>query len=197
MFDAAMNAIAPYLAPDERIEWQGRSRGRAWGALSATGGILLAVFVTLALILFAISMLLGATIPPSDSSGIQVFVILPLIFLMVGLGVGLPLLLAGLRTPQAIYFTTTHAAIIYGESRWIGRRITVVSLANLSTISVIENRDGTGSLIFGQNAFAGSANARYGSSQWADAMPAFWNIDQPRELYQRIRAQMHGRDASA
>ena len=79
------------------------------------------------------------------------FIILPIVFLAVGLGVGIPLLVMGRRTSNARYFVTTSSAIIlYAPTAWSGSRVTVLPLKNLQQITLSENRDGTGTLTFGQ-----------------------------------------------
>lgn len=127
-----------------------------------------------------------------DSRGDQaVFVILPIIFLAVGLGVGLPLLLMGRRASNAQYFITTSSAFIVSPAMsWSGKRVVVILLKNLQQITLAENRDGTtGSLTFG--VYPQTVNARYSGGWWLDSMPAFWNIERPLEVYQLIRKQMN------
>ena len=110
---------------------------------------------------------------------------------MVGLGVGLPLVLMGQRTSNALYAVTTASAIIvYPGLTWSGKRVAVLPLKGLQQIVLSENRDGTGTLTFGM--YPMTMNTRY-SSWWLDSLPAFWNIDRPLEVYQLIRRQMADR----
>jgi hypothetical protein len=186
MFETT-NDFANYLSPNERVLWQGTGRRRANSA-SVSGWVFLGIFAAMAIIFLA----LIVTIPRSSSSrGDQaVFVILPIIFLAVGLGVGLPLLLMGRRATNAQYFITTSAAFIVSPATsWSGKRVAVIPLKNLQQITLAENRDGTtGSLTFG--VYPQTVNARYSGGWWLDSMPAFWNIERPLDVYQLIRKQM-------
>jgi hypothetical protein len=85
--------------------------------------------------------------------------------------------------------TTASALIFYPPTAWSGNRLTVLPLKNLQQITLSENRDGTGTLTFGQSLMAGYGG-RYSNSWWADSTPAFSNIEQPRDVYQLIRKQM-------
>ena len=95
----------------------------------------------------------------------------------------------GQRTGNARYTVTTASAIIrYPATAWAGQRTTVLPLKNLQQLTLNENRDGTGTLTFGQSFMAGYG--RYSSSWLMESTPAFWNIERPREVYQLIRKQM-------
>jgi len=78
--------------------------------------------------------------------------------------------------------------IVYPPAAWSGRRLTVLPLKNLPQITLSENRDGTGSLTFGQSLY--SNYGRYSNSWMLDSTPAFSNIEQPLDVYQLIRKQM-------
>ena len=197
MFDAANGPIAPYLAPDERILWQGRSRRRFWGAPLGVGALLLTVFVGIGAAMFVVFGFLAERSANPNAASQQgiliVFTILPLIFVVVGLAVGLPLLIVGRQLGNNQYYVTSEAAIIVSESRWFGRRLTVAPLANLPMLSLSENRDGTGSILFGTSPYLTTANTRYNGGLWSGSLPAFWNIEQPREVYRLIRQQARER----
>jgi hypothetical protein len=185
MFEVT-NDISSYLAPNERILWQGRGRGRR-SAASAVGVLMLAIFVGLAVLFVT---LFAATTPSSHSQGDAVAaIVIPIVFVAAGLGVGLPLLLLGRRAGNARYLVTTISAVIaYPAGAWSGKRVTVIPLRNVSQLTLTENRDTTGTLTFGTS--PQMFNARYSGSGWLDGMPAFWNIEQPMEVYQLIRRQM-------
>ena len=188
MFETTSD-LSDYLAPNERVLWQGRGRRRL-NSTAAGGYAFIAMFVVLALVF--IVLLLTTTRGGRGSSGdAAALVILPLIFIGVGLGVGIPLVLMGQRSTHARYVVTTTAAlIVYAPTAWAGRRVTLVPLKNLAQLTLTENRDGTGTLTFGQSPL--TSYGRYSNSWWLDSMAAFWNIEQPRDVYQLIRRQMTG-----
>jgi hypothetical protein len=184
MFDTT-NDFNSYLAPGERVVWQGRGR-RRMNSAALSGWIIMAIFLGVILIFLA----LAVTVPISSRSRSDslVFIILPIIFLAVGLGVGLPLVLMGRRTSNALYAVTTASVIIvYAGMTGSGKRVAVLPLQGLQQIGLSENRDGTGTLTFGT--YPMTVNARY-SGWWLDSLPAFWNIERPMEVYQLIRKQM-------
>lgn len=188
MFDTSSD-LANYLSPNERVLWQGTGRRRVNSALVG-GWAFFGIFVTMATIFLLVFIFV---IPRSSSSRDDqaVFAILPIIFLAVGLGVGLPLLLMGRRASNAQYFVTTSAAFIVSPAMsWSGKRVAVIPLKNLQQITLAENRDGTtGTLTFG--VYPQTVNARYSGGWWLDSMPAFWNIERPLDVYQLIRKQMN------
>jgi hypothetical protein len=106
----------------------------------------------------------------------------------IGLVIGIPLILYGRQMSNALYIVTTQAVMIVSESRLIGKRMTIVPLQSVPIITLIENRDGTGTLTFGQNMLP--PNMRYAGSPIVDTTPGFWNIEQPLQVYQLIRKQM-------
>jgi hypothetical protein len=132
---------------------------------------------------------IGGTARNSVPSALVVF--FPLLFIVIGLGVGVPMTMLSRGSANARYIVTSAAAIIANDNRWTSKRTTIVPLKNIAQLSLTENRDGTGTLTFGSNPFA--AYGRYGSS-WSsfDSTPAFWNIEKPLEVYQLIRKQMDG-----
>lgn len=187
MFNSTNN-FNPYLTPGESVLWQGRGK-RRMNSAALSGWIVMAIFSGVILIFLT----LAVTLPVSSRSRSDepVFIILPIVFLMVGLGVGLPLVLMGQRTSNALYAVTTASAIIvYPGLTWSGKRVAVLPLKGLQQIVLSENRDGTGTLTFGM--YPMTMNTRY-SSWWLDSLPAFWNIDRPLEVYQLIRKQMADR----
>jgi hypothetical protein len=177
-----------YLASGERVVWQGQGQRRLNSA--ATGSyFFVALFVALALIFGVLFLTLPGGSRSARSSDSLAFIILPIIFLAVGLGVGVPWLLMSSRASRARYFVTNASAIIvYSPTAWAGRRVTVVPLKNLQQLTVSENRDGTGTLALASGPTA--AYGRYAGSWAADAAPAFANIEKPWEVYHLIRRQM-------
>ncbi len=184
MFDLTSD-LNSYLAPGERVLWQGQGKRRMNS--SALGGyFFIAVFVAFALIFGVLFTPLASTSRSSDSF---VFVIQPIIFMAVGLGVGVPWVLMGNRAGKARYFVTTSSAIIvYSPTTWLGRRVTVVALKNLQQLTLSENRDGTGTLTLAPGPHA--AYGRYSNTWLTDSAPAFANIERPLEVFQLIRRQM-------
>jgi hypothetical protein len=186
MFDLT-GELNSYLAPNERILWQGQGKRRltsaAWG-----GYFFIAMFVGFALIFGALFATLSSNSRGVRSSDEIVFIIMPIVFLAVGLGVGIPWVLMGNRASKARYFVTNLAAIIvYTPIANSGRRVTMVSLRNLQQITLRENRDGTGTLTLASSPYA---YGRYSSSWAIDSVPTFANIEKPWEVYQLIRKQM-------
>ncbi|HTP09354.1 MAG TPA: hypothetical protein VMP08_13955 [Anaerolineae bacterium] len=186
MFDLT-GELNAYLAPNERILWQGQGKRRvssvAWG-----GYFFIAMFVSFALFFGALFAGLSSASRGARSDDSLVFIILPIIFLGVGLGVGIPWVLMGNRASKARYFVTNLSAIIvYALIANAGRRVTVVSLKNLPQLTLNENRDGTGTLTLGSSP---SAYGRYSNSWAIDSAPTFANIERPQEVYQLIRKQM-------
>jgi hypothetical protein len=118
-----------------------------------------------------------------------VFMILPIIFLAVGVSVGVPWALMGIRSSNPRYFVTNSSAIIvYSPVSGLGKRVMVVSLKNLQQITLSENRDGTSTLAFAPSPIA--AYGRYSNSWLTDSVPTFAHIERPLEVYQLIREQM-------
>ena len=187
MFDFAGD-LNSYLVSGERVLWQGRGKRRMTSA--ALGGyFFIAMFVAFALIFGVLFLTLSSSSRGARSSDSIAFIILPIIFLSIGLGVGVPWVLMGNRASTARYFVTNLSAIIVcAPTAGSGQRVTVVTLKNLQQITLSENRDGTGTLTLASSPYA--AYGRY-SSGWAiDSVPAFANIEKPQEVYQLIRKQM-------
>lgn len=187
MFDLTSELTA-YLAPNERVLWQGQGKRRLTSA-AAGGYLFIAMFVGFALIFGALLLgLSGSSRGARSSDDSLAFVILTIVFLAVGLGVGIPWVLLGSRASTARYFVTNLSAIIvYAPVANLGRRVTVVALKNLQQITLSENRDGMGTLTFGSSPYA---FGRYSSSWAIDSAPTFANIEKPWEVYQLIRKQM-------
>lgn len=187
MFEMS-NDLAQYLSPGERVLWQGRSHRRP-GIASGGGAIFLGIFVAVGLAVFIIFIALASE-QRIDSDDARIgLVLIPFIFLAVGLGVGIPLILANRRFNKSRYVVTSTSAMVVNEGGWSGKQVMVVPLKGMPLVSLIENRDGTGTLVFGQNAMM-TANARYSGAWWMGSMPVFWNIERPLEVYQLIRRQM-------
>ena len=184
MFEAS-NDLSTYLAPNERVLWEGRGK-RKLSSASTGGLIFLVIFVGLAL-LFVLLFFLTATSSRSRGDTAPM-IIVPIMFVFIGLVVGIPLYMAGRQSNNARYIVTTLSALIVSQTMWSGKRVMVVALKNASQITFTENRDGTGTLTFGSNPFM--AYGRTYSSWYADATPAFWNIERPLEVYQLIRKTM-------
>jgi hypothetical protein len=175
-----------YLAPNERILWQGQGQRKFFSATNP--GILFAlIFGGVAAVMLVVFLTIGSSTRSSSSVPSFFVVFIPLLFIVIGLGVGIPIS-AMSRGANARYVLTSAAAIIVNDSRWTGKRTTIIPLKNIAQLSLTENRDGSGTITFGSNPFA--AYGRYGTSMVASATPAFWNIEKPLEVYQLIRKQM-------
>ncbi|HSD85036.1 MAG TPA: hypothetical protein VLG46_14305 [Anaerolineae bacterium] len=185
MFDSTAD-FNPYLAPGERVVWQGQGR-RRMNSMALSGWIVMGVF--LAIILIFLALAVAMPISSRSRGDAPVLIILPIIFLIVGLSVGLPLVLLGQRSNNTLYAVTTNSVIIVypGTTGW-GKRVAVLPVKGLQQIVLSENRDGTGTLTFGM--YPMTVNMRYSGGWWLDSLPAFWNIDRPMEVYQLIRQQM-------
>jgi len=172
-----------YLAPDEKILWQGQSKGRS-PASSMLGPVSFVGVVTLVGAFFAVY--IGA----------------PGTVLNLGWGIGLPwsllliilfafgpvIVMLGWRGRQdrlTCYLVTTSSAMIIGHSGRLAQRATILPLRNLTTIKVVKHRNGTGTLYFN----FGSRDPSAGDSL-AETPLAFLNIEQPLDVYQLIRQQM-------
>ncbi len=187
MFDLTSDLNA-YLGPGERVLWQGQGKRRLNSA-AMSGFLFIAMFVAFALIFGVLFVTLSSTSRNARSSDSLVFIILPIIFLLVGLGVGVPWVLMGSRASKARYFVTNSSAIIvYLPNAGLAKRVTVVPLKNLPQLTLNENRDGTGTLTLASSPYA--AYGRYSSGGLIDSLPAFANIERPLEVYQLIRKQM-------
>jgi hypothetical protein len=186
MFDLTGD-LNSYLKPGERVLWQGQGKRRVTSA--AMGGyFFIAMFVAFALIFGALFATLASSSRGTRSSDSIVFIILPIIFLSVGLGVGIPWVLMGNRANKARYFITNLSAIIvYIPTAGFGQRVTVVSLKNLQQITLSENRDGTGTLALASSPYA---YGHYANSWAIGSVPAFANIEKPWDVYHLIRKQM-------
>lgn len=187
MFETSSD-LAQYLSPGERVLWQGRSRRRP-GVASGGGMLFLGIFVAIAVMVFVIFAVIVSERGFESDDAVVWLVILPIIFLAVGLGVGIPLLAVSRRYGDSHYAVTSSSAIIASEGGWSGRQVMVVPLRGKPLLSLIENRDGTGTIVFGQNMMM-ATNMRYAGGWWSSSVPAFWNIDRPLEVYQLIRRQV-------
>lgn len=187
MFDLTSD-LNSYLAPGERVLWQGQGKRRMNS--SARGGyFFIGMFVAFALIFGVLFVTLAGSSRSARSSDSVVFIILPIIFLSVGLGVGVPWVLLSNRASNARYYVTNSAAmIVYASAAGSGKRVTVVPLKNLQQLTLSENRDGTGTLTLAPSPYA--AYGRYANSWAIDSVPAFANIERPLEVFQLIRKQM-------
>jgi uncharacterized integral membrane protein len=189
MFETT-NDLANYLSPNERVLWEGRGQ-RRWSLASNTGVTFAAIFGGVMFLIVLVFIIVGVMTSRSTRSSPppEVFIIPLIIFVIIGLSVGIPLFLMSRQTGNARYVVTSSAALIVSRGALTGRRVTVIPLKNLAQISLTENRDGTGTLMFGQSLYAGYG--RYSNSWFADSVPAFSNIERPLEVYQLIRKQMN------
>jgi hypothetical protein len=167
--------------------WQGQGTRRvtsaAWG-----GYFFIVMFVGFALVFGGLFAALSSNSRSLRSDDSLAFMIMTIVFLAVGLGVGIPWVMLGQRASKAQYFVTNLSAIIvYAPVANLGRRVTVVALKNLPQITLNENRDSTGTLTFGSSPYA---FGRYSSSWAIDSVPTFANIEKPWDIYQLIRKQM-------
>ena len=87
------------------------------------------------------------------------------------------------RDQNADYVVTNLSALIVPTGATRGKRVTMVPFRNLTGIEVAENRDGTGTLVFGTRPNT-TNRTRAGS------LLAFWNIERPWDVYQLIRKQI-------
>jgi len=189
MFETSSD-LAQYLSSGERVLWQGRSRRRL-GVASGGAMLFLGIFVAIAVMVFVIFAIVVSERGLESDDAVVGLVILPIILLAVGLGVGIPLWAVSRRYGNSHYAVTSSAAMIVSEGGWSGRQVLVVPLQGKPQLSLIENRDGTGTIVFGQNMMM-AANMRYAGGWWTNSMPAFWNIERPLEVYQLIRRQVDG-----
>jgi hypothetical protein len=185
MLDTQQN-LTPYLSTGEKIVWQGRGRPKLFSSHSMGGFIFLGIFLFIALFVTIVFISVAASNPRNAPPAPLFF--LPLLFVFIGLVIGIPLILYGRQMTNALYVVTNQAVMIVGESRLMGKRMTIVPLCNLPVLTLVENRDGTGTLLFGQSMLP--PNMRYSGSPLIDTTPAFWNIEQPLQVYQLIRKQM-------
>lgn len=187
-----MSDLSHYLSSGERVLWEGRSRHRT-GATWNAGVIFVGIFVAVAILVFVIVAAVASSRGLDADDRVVGLLIMPIIFLAVGLGIGIPLIVMGRRYGDSRYVVTSSAAMIVIPGGWGGKQVQVVPLRNVSLISLVENRDGTGTLTFGQNPMW-AYGARYSGARWmggAGSVPAFWNIERPAEVYQLIRRQMN------
>jgi hypothetical protein len=186
MFDLNSD-LNSYLASGERVLWQGQGKRRI-NPSTMGSYFFIAIFVAFALILGGLFVTLASSSRDTRSNGSAVFISLSIIFVAVGLGVGVPWALSGSRASNARYFVTNLAALIVYTSARSGKRMTIVPLKNLQQLTLHENRDGTGTLTLASSPYA--AYGRYSNSWSRDAVPTFADIERPLEVYQLIRRQM-------
>ena len=186
MIDSTYEFTA-YLAPNERVLWQGQGRRKflAFGSTSAI--VVLAIIAALGFGMLATC--LTASNLSRGPAYLFPLVLVAFILVIVGLSIGIPLMAAGRRTSNARYAVTTSSALIISQGPWSGKRVTMLPLKSLPQVTLVENRDGTGTLLFSNSPYVGT---RYSSTWVADALPGFWNIEQPMNVYQLIRKQMAG-----
>ncbi len=183
MFDLT-NDLNAYLVPHERVLWQGQGTRRL--STTALAGFLFAgLFIALA----ALMAEMFTTIPARSRGSDPFVLILPIIFLAVGLGVGIPWVVMGNQVGKARYYVTNASAfMVYAPATGTRKRVTVVALRNLQQLTLNENSDGTGTLTFAASPYA--MYGRYSSGRLLDWTPTFANIERPLEVYQLIRRQM-------
>jgi hypothetical protein len=180
--------LSAYLQPNERVLWQGHSR-RQFNLTSGGWMIFLGIFLAIVVVVIGVIMTVVVTEGVRSEDTAIILVILSIVLLSVGLGVGIPLAVVSRRFGDARYVVTSSAAYIASRGGWGGRQTVVVPFKSLPLMSLVENRDGTGTIVFGQSA-ALVANARYSGNWWMGSVPAFWNVERPLEVYQLIRRQM-------
>ena len=189
MFDMT-NDLNNYLAPNERVLWQGQGQRKFFSA--ANSGVLFAlIFGGIAAMLFVVFLSIGSSGSTSSRNSVPSFfvVFFPALFIAIGLGVGIPMSMMSRGAANARYVVTTVAAMIVADNRGFGgKRTTIIPLKNIAQLSFTENRDGTGTITFGANPLA--AYGRYNNAWLMDSTSAFSNIEKPLEVYQLIRKQM-------
>src|SRR5512143_1870434 len=179
MFDLT-NDLNNYLAPNERILWQGQGRYKLWTA-SNPGLLFALIFGGMAAVMLVLFLVLGSSSRSSNSVPLFFVVFFPLLFIAIGLGVGIPMSALSRSAANARYIVTSAAAIIVMDNRFSGKRTTIFPLKNIAQLALTENRDGTGSITFGSNPLA-AYGRYYGNSWYANSTPAFWNIEKPMEV---------------
>ncbi|MFN8598109.1 MAG: hypothetical protein U0559_18250 [Anaerolineae bacterium] len=177
-----MSESIEYLAPDEKILWQGQSKSSSSAAL-AVRPIMLAAVATLGVGLMLVYV--GAPHSVLNLWGIGLPWSLLLIILFAFGPVIAMLAWRGRQDRQTQYLVTTSAAIIVGASSRASQRATILPLRNLTAIKVSRNRDGTGTLHFNFSPRDAAANDLF-----VESTLAFLNIEQPLMVYQLIRQQM-------
>jgi len=178
-----MSESIEYLAPDEKILWQGQSKGRS-PAISMLGPVSFVGVVTLTVAFFAVCIGAPGTVL-NLGWGIGLPWSLLLIVLFAFGPVTVMLAARGRQDRQTQHLITTSAAIIVGASSRASQRATILPLRNLTAIKVSRNRDGTGTLHFNFSPRDAAANDLF-----VESTLAFLNIEQPLMVYQLIRQQM-------
>jgi hypothetical protein len=178
-----INEAALYLAPDEKILWQGRNTKRTPTSSSLA---LMAFGMCSAL---AIGYFIVFVWQPGSSWGMGLGMSSEMGILLIVLLVFGPVLaflaFQGRRERNTRYVVTNLAALIVSQGSQSSIRLTTIPFGGLSEVRVIENRDSTGTLMFNEGSRAVAS-----SGGLAQTGAAFWNIEKPWEVYQLIRKQM-------
>ena len=182
MFDTTTET-ALYLARDEKILWQGRNTKRTPTSSSL---VLMAFGMCSAL---AIGYFIVFVWQPGSSWGLGLGMssemgILLIVLLIFGPALAF-LAYQGRLERNTRYVVTNSAALIVSQGRQSSIRLTTIPFRGLSEVRVVENRDGTGTLMFND-----ASRAMASSGGLTPTASAFWNIEKPWEVYQLIRKQI-------
>ena len=120
MFETS-NDLSSYLVPNERVLWEGRGKRKLTSA--STGGLLFLV-ILVGLALFFVSLFLLTSTSSRSRGDTAPMIIVPIMFVVIGLAVGIPLYMAGRQSSNARYIVTTLSAMIISQNAWSGKRVT-------------------------------------------------------------------------
>ncbi|PZS04931.1 MAG: hypothetical protein DLM69_01345, partial [Candidatus Chloroheliales bacterium] len=184
--------VSRFIEPDERILWQGQPMRGVGNPLRLGGMIVLGVGVLLGLIFGIVGFVLGNL---SSEVGQTANRNVGAVFLWVGplvFGImvftGATLLIAGRFISRNIaYVLTEQRAIIAQGPSFGATRTTLVDLTDVGIIRVLENKDGSGSIIFGRSSYYSSQGGYGGSGSYYDRDYSIANIPDVMNVYRLIR----------
>ncbi len=188
--------VSRFLEPGERIVWQGQPVKGMGNPLQLAGTIVLGIGVLLALVFTIVGFILGATASGANQGAmhsISAALLWGALIEVVTMGiVGISLIGASATVSRKVaYVLTERRAIIAQGPSYGATRTSLIDLADISTIKVIEGKNGTGAIIFGRGNAMNSAN--YGSSvSYYDRDYSFSNIADVMNVYHLIRQAQDG-----
>jgi len=182
--------VNTYLESGEQIVWQGQpGAGSTVNRQPRLAGlILLAVGGSLGVIF----LLVGS--PVGDSPVLSTTMLTPALIMFLSLVLpGLLLILVGSagRPITNYYLTNRRAILISGPTPGNRYRTTLINLAALDTTRLIQNVDGSGTLVFGRsNSYYGGRN--YNNYSYYDLDHSFVNIPNVVEVLHRVQNAQAG-----
>ncbi len=189
--------VSRFLEPGEQIVWQGQPARGAGNPLRLGGLIVLGIGVLMGLIFETVGFVLNSGAGDvnrqtlnSVGSAFQIGGAI-MFGTMVLVGVIL-LFVSSFISGNIAYVLTERRAIIAQGPSYGTTRTSLIDLADVGIIKVLERKDGLGSIIFGRSNSYTSSGGSYNTSTYSDRDYSFSNIAEVMNVYHLIRQAQDG-----